>query len=288
MVAKIYASPGHCIYCGATEVLTDEHIVPLSLNGSQVIDDASCEACRVETCKVENAVTGLMLAGFRAQKDVRTRHGKRRRDLRLRLKVEQDGTTSDVHLVPKAAPHTLALPEIAALPAILDGREARPGTKPEGRIWVSSNIQHWVEQSGYEAATMWHPVDTPMLMRMVAKIAHCFAVAQVGPRMFEPFLVPFILGAEVDFPERYMGGAGGPPTDRTTHRGAFVLGLRHVEREGRNLVVVRVQLFPGLGAPIYVVVVGATKHVSPAGPGKPQYFLVAPLQERDKTGGRSH
>lgn len=286
MSAKIYASPGYCIYCGATEGLTDEHIVPLSLNGSEVIDDASCEACRVETCRVEDAVTRLMLAGIRAQRSIKTRRGKARRDLRLRLEVEQDGAVGHVHLAPQDAPLTLVLPQLVALPAILDGREARSDGQLDGKVWVASTIQSWIERSGYQAATMWQPLNTPMFMRMLAKMAHCYVAARMGPDTFEPFLVPFIMGKEADFPDLYIGGNGEPPT-AGRHKGAFVLALRHVEREGRVLAVVRIHLFPDLGSPQYLVVVGAMKHATPAIPGKPRYLVIAPLPERGRTGGGS-
>ena len=36
------ASVGSCIYCGATDQLTDEHIIPLALGGRFVLPDSSC------------------------------------------------------------------------------------------------------------------------------------------------------------------------------------------------------------------------------------------------------
>ena len=37
---EVFASFGECIYCGSTEELTDEHIVPLSLGRVDKMIDA--------------------------------------------------------------------------------------------------------------------------------------------------------------------------------------------------------------------------------------------------------
>jgi len=34
---------GKCIYCGSTEALSDEHIIPLGLNGAWILEQASCK-----------------------------------------------------------------------------------------------------------------------------------------------------------------------------------------------------------------------------------------------------
>ena len=50
-------SKGACIYCHRSGVrLTDEHILPLSLGGSHVIEKASCDDCAKITSKFEGKV----------------------------------------------------------------------------------------------------------------------------------------------------------------------------------------------------------------------------------------
>jgi hypothetical protein len=43
-----FPDKGVCIYCGVADAeLSDEHIVPLSIGGQHIIDDASCLKCAV-------------------------------------------------------------------------------------------------------------------------------------------------------------------------------------------------------------------------------------------------
>src|SRR5712672_2024078 len=52
---------GRCIYCGATGVdLRDEHIVPLSLNGTMILPRASCRECEKITTRFERSVARNM------------------------------------------------------------------------------------------------------------------------------------------------------------------------------------------------------------------------------------
>jgi 5-methylcytosine-specific restriction endonuclease McrA len=49
-----------CIYCGRTDGLTEEHVVPFALGGNLIIPDASCPSCRDMTSAFETKV----LRGF--------------------------------------------------------------------------------------------------------------------------------------------------------------------------------------------------------------------------------
>lgn len=47
------ASIGKCIYCGAIEGLTDEHVIPYGLGGILVLPNASCRVCAAVTSALE-------------------------------------------------------------------------------------------------------------------------------------------------------------------------------------------------------------------------------------------
>ncbi|MGE0742901.1 MAG: HNH endonuclease [Hyphomonadaceae bacterium] len=49
-----------CIYCLATDALTDEHIIPVSLGGLLILPKASCPRCQVVTTRFEQAVARHM------------------------------------------------------------------------------------------------------------------------------------------------------------------------------------------------------------------------------------
>lgn len=68
---------GTCIYCGAKEHLTDEHIVPLALGGAFVLPDASCQTCASITSKFERKVLRGFMFDARTAGRYPTRHKKK-------------------------------------------------------------------------------------------------------------------------------------------------------------------------------------------------------------------
>jgi 5-methylcytosine-specific restriction endonuclease McrA len=76
----VYPDPGACIYCGkVTPPMTDEHIIPLSLNGHMIFRRASCERCRKATHAFESVVIEKGMASFRIKYGARTRKPKKQR-----------------------------------------------------------------------------------------------------------------------------------------------------------------------------------------------------------------
>ena len=52
----VFAPARECIYCGATDGLTTEHIIPYSLGGRFELPEASCNECTEITKKIEQTV----------------------------------------------------------------------------------------------------------------------------------------------------------------------------------------------------------------------------------------
>src|SRR5262245_55039022 len=71
---KKFPTLGHCIYCGATSNLEDEHIIPESLNGTLIFEDASCRACATEINKVEQFFTRGILRPLRVAMKFQSKH----------------------------------------------------------------------------------------------------------------------------------------------------------------------------------------------------------------------
>src|SRR5579859_1475501 len=71
---------GACIYCDAKGVkLTDEHAVPLSLEGQHILEGASCLRCADITKKFEQDVAREMWGDFRNSYNVRSRRKSKRK-----------------------------------------------------------------------------------------------------------------------------------------------------------------------------------------------------------------
>jgi hypothetical protein len=67
---------GRCIYCGATDSLSNEHALPESLNGDLVLDDASCLECSKMTGLFEGRYTGETLKPARTVLGMKTKRKK--------------------------------------------------------------------------------------------------------------------------------------------------------------------------------------------------------------------
>ena len=94
---------GKCIYCGSTDKLTDEHVLPLGLSGTAVLPDASC----TERAKITGKVEQDVLRGPMQQ--VGVFRGSKRWNERLRRRSHFPPTTIKRLRKPE---HLLAIPEV--------------------------------------------------------------------------------------------------------------------------------------------------------------------------------
>lgn len=94
------------------------------------------------------------------------------------------------------------------------------------------------------------------LCKLLAKIAHSFAVSQIGLNSFKPFLPDVILGKN-DNHAYFIGGDADPdepPQPSQTPVQLHQLQFRKVD--GTPYLLVTIQLFRFIGMPRYHVVVG--------------------------------
>lgn len=96
--------------------------------------------------------------------------------------------------------------------------------------------------------------DNHLICRMLAKIGHSLAVAELGKDNFSPLLTKLICNGD----QNSMRFIGGSPDDSTSeipgtlHR--LTLGFQKIK--GRTYVVAQVRLFASYSSPTYSVVVG--------------------------------
>jgi hypothetical protein len=95
--------------------------------------------------------------------------------------------------------------------------------------------------------------DNHMICRMLAKIGHSLAVAELGKDNFSPLLTNLICNGD-QHSMRFIGGASDATTETpgTLHRVA--LGFQKIK--SRTYVIAHVRLFASYGSPTYSVVVG--------------------------------
>jgi len=254
----VYPPHDSCIYCGQrAEPLSREHIIPYALGGQLTLPRASCTEHAAITSQVEREVAQMAYGYARAVAGAPTRRkGKHARTLARRIEVTGltiEGMEASA-LVPIAElpPYdfTLLLPP----PGILRGEEPdAPGhPRMEFHIPESNPLHRLRKRLG------WKEVNTPVMsfpitgfMRMLAKIGHAFATAELRPEKYSPELCPFILG-DMARTWYYVGGFDPPQAQSRTS-----LSYRLEECAERTLVIVDVSLHVLPRLPRYQVVCGS-------------------------------
>ena len=95
--------------------------------------------------------------------------------------------------------------------------------------------------------------SAPEFFRMLAKIAHAFAVAEMGVGSFTPLLTPLICNADTSNSVQYIGGLQ-HAEPATTEIYVMSFGSHTCNRP--EIVAVRIRLLAALETPTYFVAVG--------------------------------
>jgi len=194
-----FSPVGECIYCGRTDRLSDEHIIPVAIGGGYLLPSASCPTCRDTTSRFERKV----LRGF--MHDARTVGGfpTRRPKLRpttIEYSVERGGRIETVQVPIDQATALLQMPLLKP-PGVLQGRTAALGVEVVGyeTIGFGRDLSEFQKTLGAERVSVTCDWDITSYVRLIAKVAYGFAVGHNGlmPRGEIPIL-PLILGQADD------------------------------------------------------------------------------------------
>jgi hypothetical protein len=242
-----YAPVGLCIYCGKAAT-SDEHIIARGLGGALVLPQASCDDCAKITSAVEDHCLAKMFGSARRQFGLPTYHKKRARPPRtlaldgVDVPIPDPDYSGLIVSLDFDAPSALGLSPPA--PAVLTGRVAI-GMLPE----FGERLNR--VRTGSQAVSFRNGLEAHLYGRMLAKIAHAYAVAELGLEGFKPRLLDIIREPEPPFIGRLVGGSLGHGGDgRDLHE------IRVDDRVGPGLVVVQVRLFADRDLPSYWVVAG--------------------------------
>lgn len=275
---KWHTFVGRCIYCDATEYLSREHIVPEGLGGrlnpngrhtAAVLQNASCESCRIKTQALEQKCLreGLPFARMALNLDRKSR----RLDF-YKLKVKTiDGKIEERLLKREEIPFSLMMPSYGK-PSIIYGAEV-DGLSIFSIVGLGGKLSEnlaVVLPDGSEVIAPQVPKRynfdlVNLIARMLAKIALGWAVLHFGIDGFHPLIRGFILGNDEPFSKWLMGSTGPdkdgwlgriPITEKKPET-LHALSIRFYPRDLKShYVIVGVQLFAFLGGPINEVVVG--------------------------------
>lgn len=266
MIPKTYPAVGCCIYCGTlayssgepSKRLGDEHIIPLAFGGSLLLPEASCQRCEAVTSAIETHCIEQMIRDNREHLGLKAR---RHRKDRKHLPVTVDRGWGNETLRVSSDQHPGLLRAFAFEPPRLifgerdaDGDFAgKLALKPlvpdiRARIDQIGGTVQFVRRGEFSALTYG---------RMLAKIAHSYAVAELGPRKFKPMLLDLILGRYGLHPSQLVGGEWGSHEPDTPGSELHEITVKLFSGL-RDYYVVQIRLFSKLDMPRYLVVVGET------------------------------
>ena len=240
---------GRCVYCGRADApLSDEHIIPLGLDGEWKLLKASCEEHSRVTSRFELDVLRGALIVPRTAMRMRTRRPKERP---THLKVSLKAGTQDASTILPVAEH----PGFFALPVF-----APPGNAPTGgptpgiapstfkviyRRPTTAKLRRDVKADTFGAPFP----DLISFARMIAKIGYCFAVARLGiDAVLQAPVLGAILGAD-SLVGNFVGCI--PDSAETKTEGVHQVALAWTDQEVRAYV----RIFAALRAPEYLVLI---------------------------------
>ena len=258
---KVYPPVGHCIYCGKTEDLTVEHVIPYGLGGRIELPESSCSECNRLTSSFEHTCLRTMYGPLRLLYDLPSRR-KKNRPKTLRLKVKhrptEDWTYVDVEQ--EKYPFLILFPYFSKPKTLTEdiGLEFRGAVTD--RLWIrgaspSFNFQNLLERLTIELKV--HSImpeakaHVKEFCQMLAKIGYSFAVGELGVDAFEPLLIPHILHKKLDDCDRFIGSLS---KEEKASNNLHEISI--VDTENEDLVTIRIRLLAKLGTPTYYVIVG--------------------------------
>lgn len=259
-----YAPVGQCIYCGAKEwseqrsrKLGDEHIVPEGLGGRIILPEASCKRCEEITSNFELECLRGAYYTVRVQKGLGKR--KRRVPRFVNLQVRKNGKAI-WQSVPIEKYPAMAVTLLFDKPEILS--DCAPVEKQLSggvAIGILPSFGQLLRPYWPENEVSWVPprntATSEHLGRMLAKIAHSYAVAEVGVDGFKPFLKDIVLGTDTRCLGHYVGGVRDIPQAIDD---VYDLRLATVKSTAnREYLMVTIRLLSDVqGMPEYWIVVG--------------------------------
>ena len=258
-----YPAVGACIYCGAIDGLTKEHIVPYSAGGNWTLPKASCRDCAKITGAFEGEFSRTILGPLRMLYDMPTRRPKDRpAHLPLKVKYPESTDWEIAHVDRSICPFLITLP-LYPLPDALTGATGTEDRSAATRqFWIrgggfgpdrDAHLQWLCEALGAVQVMPTATLNIEPFCLTIAKVAHSFAIAELGSHAFEPFLGDVIRTKDVSNRAEFMGGGeGNEPPSANLHDVEIATDIG----TDPSIVTVRVRLFAVLGTPTYYVTVG--------------------------------
>jgi hypothetical protein len=247
---------GVCIYCGCScvELLSDEHIVPFSLEGIWVLPKSSCDACAKITSRFELTCSRDIYGSFRMRENLRTRRPSKR-PTKVKVTVESNGVTSEEKVEERGAIAQFPIFRLQPLGAL---------RIPPVEIDTWEGVIFELKSDSPRDSSLWNHLPSGKLSfnssifnveafaLLCAKIGHSYGVAVFGLDAFSAWLPQYILGAKNGL-SHLIGSSNVTPLQNGS---LTSLSWSVYETTLGILLAVHIQLFPSMGQPPVVVIIG--------------------------------
>ncbi|MBI5312492.1 MAG: hypothetical protein HZB28_05070 [Methylocystis sp.] len=265
VIAHTYAPARKCIYCGALTyrpsfkgTLAREHIVPESLCGQLIIPEASCRRCEEITGNTEQLALQGVYRHLRYSLNYPSKKPTKRQ-ARLPIFIPNENKPDEKMLIETenypSAPFFLGLGQAGLFAGIPEEFDNAP-TRRWNRVLVkASGEKPNINNLGISSFAT-PSLDFYSFIRMIAKIGHCYAWAELAGN-FRPLLFDAIIKKSKSL-FHYVGGLP-IPADNTQNAldDPYTISLNYVSVGDRKFAAVRIRVFANVnGSHEYYVIAG--------------------------------
>ncbi|ACY49020.1 hypothetical protein [Rhodothermus marinus] len=202
----VYGPIGYCIYCGAKNDLSDEHILPFGLSGTAKLLKSTCNKCAKITGMIEQDVLRGPLWAVRILLNLKSRTKHKEAPEKYPLSIIRKNKKEIVYLPLKEYPVLLHFP-IFSPPGFLQPENYSGGIHLEGVITISfgpsiDEVMRKLKTSKIEIEQSHKPIS---FARMIAKIAYAMAAAENQLSLLKEVTVRSAILGETDDIGRWVG-----------------------------------------------------------------------------------
>ncbi len=246
-------SKGACIYCGDTKSeLTDEHVLPYSIGGVHILNDASCKLCAKITTRFERDVLKGLWDDARNSYNAPSRR-KYKREKFIFLS-DPKGQARKLKIPYEEYPAPMVFYHMDTAGLLLD----LPESVDRSKFWTFKAI---TDQQKLEAFEKKYPGRLTAQMRfnhdsyarMLEKIGYCQVLCSLDPADFRPICLPYILGQKSN--HSYIVGSSKSIPEPQKNLGyslsTICFGSSHY-----MLLMAEIRILANNHTPVYHVVVG--------------------------------
>jgi hypothetical protein len=244
---------GRCVYCGSTDNLTDEHIVPHGLKGPWQLLKGSCKVCNRITSAYDKDVLRNQFILPRAALGLPTYHPKNRPQ-EFSFEVEKDGHKEKIVLPVTNCPPLFMMLDLKK-PRHIANYDYERGIIVKGCSLHGPSKAALKEKLGIEGISLTTSFSGSCFERMLAKIAYGMTVLAYGlDALEECYVLPCIL-EQKDDAGNWVGSSGKDmrtlPAENVLHRISLIVNKKEVSA--------LIRLFAAYRTPEYLAIVGKMK-----------------------------